>query len=85
MRLHDGGGPPVLFRTLHDPDGTVDVGEDVDFTWRARQLGYRLVLDATVRCGHHKVVDLGQVEAWATRGRGRGGPAGAVVQKEGHG
>ena len=28
------------------------VGEDLAFCWRARQLGYKVLLDADVKCGH---------------------------------
>ena len=68
-------GKPVLFRTLQKQDGSVDVGEDIDFTWRARQLGYTIVLEGSVRCGHEKIVDLADVEAWGTRGK-------SVVEKK---
>ena len=35
------------------------VGEDLSFCWRARQLGYKIVCDPSVQCGHvgHYVVD----------------------------
>jgi hypothetical protein len=69
MRVDDQAGPAVLFRTVSAPDGTVEVGEDVDFTWRARLLGYSVVLEGSIRCGHQKTVDLGQVEAWAAGAR----------------
>jgi hypothetical protein len=54
------------FRTVRKPDGTVEIGENIDFTWRAQ-------LDSSVRCGHEKTVDLADVEAWAGRdGQRRG-------------
>lgn len=28
------------------------VGEDLSFCWRARELGYKVLLDADVKCGH---------------------------------
>ena len=35
------------------------VGEDLSFCWRARQLGYKIVCDPSIQCGHvgHYVVD----------------------------
>ena len=35
------------------------VGEDLSFCWRARKLGYKIVCDPSVQCGHvgHYVVD----------------------------
>jgi hypothetical protein len=70
-RMHLGiadDGEPILFQTVRRRDGTLE-SEDIDFTWRARQLGYKVVLDGSVRCGHEKTVDLADVEAWATRRR----------------
>jgi hypothetical protein len=62
----------------------VEVGEDIAFIWRARQLGHRIVLDGSVRCGHEKTVDLVDVEAWGTRRRPKvvetGAGAGAAPQ-----
>jgi hypothetical protein len=56
------GQPPALFRSVRQPNGVTIMGEDLDFTWRARQLGYRVVLESRVRCGHRKHVDLGDLE-----------------------
>ena len=35
------------------------VGEDLSFCWRARQLGYKIVCDPSIQCGHvgHYVID----------------------------
>lgn len=35
------------------------VGEDLSFCWRARQLGYKIVCDPSIQCGHvgHYIVD----------------------------
>lgn len=35
------------------------VGEDLSFCWRARKLGYKIVCDPSIQCGHvgHYVVD----------------------------
>lgn len=33
-------------------------GEDLSFCWRARQLGYKVLLDADVKCGHYGHVTI---------------------------
>lgn len=42
------------------------VGEDLSFCWRARQLGYKIVCDPSIQCGHvgHYVVDRNFYEAF---------------------
>lgn len=41
-------------------------GEDLSFCWRARQLGFKLVLDTDVKCGHigHITVTESFFKAW---------------------
>jgi hypothetical protein len=51
---------PALFRTIRRPNGHALRGEDIDFTWRATQLGYRLAIDLGVRFGHLKRIDIDQ-------------------------
>lgn len=48
----------VLFRHRYNPDGSLALGEDMDFCRRARRLGYRIVADTSVRVGHLKEIDL---------------------------
>lgn len=36
----------------------ITMGEDIDFCARARSLGFRILADGSVRCGHRKEVDL---------------------------
>lgn len=42
------------------------VGEDLSFCWRARQLGYKIVCDPSIQCGHvgHYVIDKSFYEAF---------------------
>lgn len=44
------------FGTLFAP--IMNVGEDIAFCWRARQCGYKIILDPRIECGHvgHYVV-----------------------------
>jgi hypothetical protein len=58
MNLAPAGGPPILFRHTYNADGSLALGEDMDFCWRARRLGYRIVADTSVRAGHLKEIDL---------------------------
>ncbi len=52
---------PALFRTIYKPNGHRLRGEDLDFSWRAKKLGYSVKIDLGVRFGHHKNVDLDQI------------------------
>lgn len=48
----------VLFRHTYNPDGSLALGEDINFCRRARRLGYRIVADTSVRVGHLKEIDI---------------------------
>lgn len=50
-----------IFRTLWKPNGKPARGEDLDFTWRAKQLGYRIVAHWGAEFGHRKQVNLDEV------------------------
>lgn len=52
------------FNTCFDPLG--HFGEDLSFCWRARQLGYKILLDFDVQCGHigHVTITKNFYEAW---------------------
>lgn len=52
-----GVGYPV-FQTHYLPDGKVLRSEDISFSWRAKQLGYRVRCHLGVYAGHIKAVDL---------------------------
>ena len=58
---------PALFRTIYKPNGQRLRGEDLDFSWRAKKLGYSVKIDLRVRFGHHKTVDLDQVLSFTSR------------------
>ena len=60
MALDESDAPPI-FRTLYKPNGEILRGEDLDFSWRAKQAGYRIVGHVGVRYGHVKAVDLDQM------------------------
>lgn len=53
-------GPP-LFRFIRKCNGQGLRGEDLDFCWRAKQLGYRVVGTPGIRWGHQKHVNLDSV------------------------
>ena len=57
----------VLFRHSYNPDGSMSVGEDMDFCRRARGCGYRIVADSSIHTGHMKELDLHDVQRalWA--------------------
>ncbi len=42
------------------------VGEDLSFCWRARRLGYKIVCDPSIQCGHvgHYVINKGFYDAF---------------------
>lgn len=53
-------GPPV-FRTPRKPNGQEMTTEDLDFCWRAKQLGYSVKFAPGVAVGHVKEVNLDHV------------------------
>lgn len=48
---------PPIFRHHHKPGGDDILSEDLDFCWRAKKNGYRLLGDFSARCGHIKRAD----------------------------
>ena len=46
------------FRTLYKPDGSESRSEDIDFVWRAKQLGFSCVADTKARFLHKKMMLL---------------------------
>jgi hypothetical protein len=58
---------PPFFRSLHKPNGHVYLGEDIDFTRRARNLGYTLKVHLGASFGHHKAIDLDAVATLYTQ------------------
>lgn len=61
----DEWAPPV-FRCWRKPNGQIFRGEDIDFVWRARQLGYAARVHLGAVFGHVKPIDLEQVgQLWA--------------------
>lgn len=57
----------ILFRHSYNPDGSMAVGEDVDFCGRAKKLGYKVLADSSVQAGHIKELDVLEVHKalWA--------------------
>jgi hypothetical protein len=57
---------PPVFQCWRKPSGQVYRGEDIDFVWRARQLGYVARVHLGAVFGHVKPIDLEQVgQLWA--------------------
>jgi hypothetical protein len=54
---------PPFFRTSRKPNGQVYLGEDIDFTKRARALGYTMKAHLAASFGHRKMVDLDGIAA----------------------
>lgn len=61
------GAAPAIFRTLYKPNGQILLGEDLDFVFRASQLGYRCMYQPAARMGHLKVQDLNGIEQMLRR------------------
>lgn len=61
----DPAKPLTFFQMVSYPWGEVRVGEDLDFTWRAKKLGYSVVLDSTAVFDHTKEVSLGAMLTYA--------------------
>ena len=57
----DEDGTPALFRMFYTATGHITEYEDIDFTWRATQLGYTVVADMGAHCGHRKAINLDAV------------------------
>jgi hypothetical protein len=50
--------PNGVFCNRHKPNGQFDATEDLDFCYRAKNLGYTLKVDYAVKCGHIKSIDV---------------------------
>ena len=53
-------GPPI-FRFQRKPNANGLRSEDIDFSWRAKQLGYRVTGRPGIRVGHYKAINLDSV------------------------
>jgi hypothetical protein len=74
--MEDPEWAPPVFRCWRKPNGHIYRGEDIDFVWRARQLGYTARVHLGAVFGHVKRIDLNQVgELWARQIEGRLGEA----------
>lgn len=51
-------GEPIWFRNTRNAEGQIVIGHDIDFTRRASELGYRLMVHPQVIFGHHKRAEL---------------------------
>ena len=54
----EGTSAPPIFRWHEKPNGKPLRGEDLDFTWRAKQLGYSVRVNPGADCGHIKSMNL---------------------------
>lgn len=55
-----GDWAPNVFRTHRAPNGKGIMGEDIDFSRRAKALGYTVKVDLNAVCGHFKSIDVDQ-------------------------
>jgi hypothetical protein len=65
MLLEPGLDPPALFKNQYRANGERIRGLDVDFCRRATMLGHTVRVNWRAEIGHHKRVDLNQVEEYA--------------------
>lgn len=65
MQVEPGYDPPAFFRNLLLPNGVRERGLDIDFCWRATELGYGVKVNWNVPVGHYKRVDLFDVDMYA--------------------
>lgn len=63
----DGKNPYPFYAEMIGPNGA-EVGEDITFCLRARQLGYEVAIDTEAEFGHHKLMALDSVSYAATKG-----------------
>ena len=54
----DADGTVCFFQTPRGPAGNLLLTEDLDFTYRAKKLGFSVVINHDVKCGHKKLVDV---------------------------
>jgi hypothetical protein len=64
MERLDDDDAPAIFREVRKPNGQLDMSEDLDFCWRARKLGYKVMVNHGVKCNHVKEVDVLKVIEW---------------------
>lgn len=65
MQIEPGMSPPAIFRNVYEANGNRTRGLDVDFCVRARELGYRVVVNWSATSGHFKDMDLYEIEVYA--------------------
>lgn len=65
MLIAEGYSPPAFFQNHYDPNGWRTRGLDIDFCFRATDLGYRVMVNWEAQIGHLKHVDLNHVEMYA--------------------
>ncbi len=65
MLLAPGMDPPAFWRNVNEANGNRQRGMDVDFCYRAKDLGYRVRANFAASAGHHKRTDLNRVETYA--------------------
>jgi hypothetical protein len=74
MRVGDDPLLPAIFKLQYDICGRLIATEDMDFCRRMRDNGFKLIIDARVKCGHVKTHDVKWTEdamQWAFNiGRG---------------
>ena len=74
--------PPALFKEIHAPNGRFDSTEDIDFCFRAADLGYSIKADHSVKCGHLKFIDVKDVASYSVDCVGYGFRRGVLSVRE---
>lgn len=62
----------MIFKDTTGPKGEVMETEDLVFSRKAREAGYKLVYVPNSPMGHEKVLDVVEVNYWINYGRGKG-------------
>jgi len=57
--------PPAFFKNRYDRNGKRLRGLDIDFCWRAGDLGYKVMVNWAVEVGHYKRVNLNDIDFFA--------------------
>lgn len=65
MMVEEGMEPPAFFLNRYENNGRRIRGLDIDFCWRAGELGYAIRINWGVEVGHYKRVDLWDVDYYA--------------------
>ncbi len=65
MLLAPGYDPPALWRNVYQPNFIRERGLDMDFCDRAKDLGYRVVIDWNAEIGHQKTANVNDIEEYA--------------------